>query len=71
MIKHNISCYQIIQGLGKDPVAYHSSTRKKLNGDKSMSREEFIQIVGIIADLSHTPLTTGEIDYEVERVKVK
>ena len=67
----NISYYQITQGMGKDPTAFHNHIKKKVLGEKTMTREEFIQLVQVVSKLTQTELTTSQVDYEVERVKLK
>ncbi len=66
-----ISYYQITQGMGKDPTAFHNHIKKKVTGEKTMNREEFIKLVQVISKLTNTELTTSQIDYEVEKVKLK
>lgn len=66
-----ISYYQVAQAMGKDPVAFHNHIKKKVMGEKTMTKEEFIQLVGVVSKLTTTPLDPNTIEFEIERIKLK
>jgi len=66
-----ISYYQIAQAFDKDPVAFHNHIKKKVIGEKTMTKNEYLELISILTQLTGIQLDPTMFDYEVERLKVK